>query len=198
MSFCINVYVPVKGVSYITGLYDTEKRTSSAIRERLDFIDSYFHRDYDENDRSLYTKYLCELFGYYSDEDIKGDVLHETKHHNLSAFKHETNLKKNRRRRKEVKHIFDVFSEHVQIYNSIHTPHKYIVVDSIAYRQGWFCKKSFFKRNNTTYYATDKKTAYRIMRNLFDNSERAREAFNYFTSVLETLEDNKFIFELAW
>lgn len=195
MSVSISIYIPIKSVSYITGMYETLKRNSYSIKYREDYIANYFKNDVN-SDSDLVDLYLFDLYGHFTDETIqnKDTVTHDTLH----LFNTNKDVKNNRRANKEIKHILNTFKEYVQRYNSIHIPHKYIVVDEIAYRQGNFLKKWYYKRQNTIFYATDKKTAYRIMETLFNCSNEAREAKIYFSNILETLEDNTFIFEVSY
>lgn len=74
------------------------------------------------------------------------------------------------------------------------TSRKVICADEMAYAQGWFFKRRFFKKKTTFVFCTTKKEMELFFKRYMDNSEDSRKAQKYF---LEKWEDG-FIFECAW
>lgn len=66
---------------------------------------------------------------------------------------------------------------------------KYIVVDEVAYRQGWFFKNNFFNRGATMYVGTTKEEMIWFFKKYVDfnnkRDNRATEAYNSFLNAWE-------------
>ena len=73
--------------------------------------------------------------------------------------------------------------------------YKFIVVDKVVYRQGWFLKKKFFKKGTTCFIATNKKEMQNFFNKYLDfKDKRGIETYNTF---LNKWEDGM-IFEVSW
>ena len=77
---------------------------------------------------------------------------------------------------------------------------KYIVVDEILYRQGWFLKKNFFNHECTHYIATTKEEMIWFFHKYMENSVDTRgiEALNSFVETWDKYANEKLIFEVAF
>ena len=101
------------------------------------------------------------------------------------------------------RHLHDrirkLFSKYIVDEYGKYNKTKFIALVEICYRQGWWFKKKLFKARESTYYAFTKESARKLMLNLFDmKSDDSLEAYKAFNEKMSELEDNTFIFEIAW
>ena len=69
----------------------------------------------------------------------------------------------------------------------------YLACIELAYSQGWFCKKRFYKLDNTSFYATDKES----VRKLIMKWVKCKYWVEFTKRFVDNFEDGM-IFELAW
>lgn len=82
-----------------------------------------------------------------------------------------------------------------KIFNNGHMIERYIPVDEVLYRQGWFFKKSFFKKELPMSICVTKEQMLNFFNQYLDFSDpRGREVYESFVSSWE----DGMIFECAW
>lgn len=75
----------------------------------------------------------------------------------------------------------------------------FINCKEIKISQGWFFKDKVFKAKEPIWYSTTKKKSKELLYKLIDDKYKiGREVKKEFLDIIETLEDNKFIFEIIW
>lgn len=81
------------------------------------------------------------------------------------------------------------------IFTTLGLVNKYIVVDEIVYRQGWFLKNKFLKKGTTIFIATNKKEMKLFFKKYLDvKDKKGIEAYKTFTDKWE----DGMIFMVAW
>lgn len=73
-----------------------------------------------------------------------------------------------------------------KLFQNEHYKFKYLVMDEVEYRQGWFMKKRFFNRKFWTYYCTTRKEVEAFFKRYVNtNDEWGREAHEAFLNAWE-------------
>ena len=94
----------------------------------------------------------------------------------------------------------EYFSDYIQPPKGKYDHKKFLVLNSVLYRQGWFFTHSLFKVKYSTFYAFDKESSKKLLKRLIKLSdERGIEAYNTFMEKINTYSDNDhFILEISW
>ena len=75
----------------------------------------------------------------------------------------------------------------------------FINCKEIKISQGWFFKDKVFKAKEPIWYSTTKKKSKELLYKLINDKYKiGKEVKKEFLNIIETLEDNKFIFEIIW
>ena len=75
----------------------------------------------------------------------------------------------------------------------------FINCKEIKISQGWFFKDKVFKAKEPIWYSTTKKKSKELLYKLINDKYKiGKEVKKEFLEIIETLEDNKFIFEIIW
>lgn len=81
-------------------------------------------------------------------------------------------------------------------------PEYHISMDEIGYRQGWFFSRKFFKgqrKKGWHLWSCEKDKAIRLLKNHLSFTKcGALEAFNYFSGLIESLDDGDFVLTISW
>lgn len=106
------------------------------------------------------------------------------------------NLYKNRNMKRWNKKFKKMFVNFItrDIYGNL-----FINCEEIKVSQGWFFKDKVFKAKESIWYSTTKKKSKELLYKLIDDKYKiGKEVKKEFLEIIETLEDNKFIFEITW
>ena len=106
------------------------------------------------------------------------------------------NLYKNRNMKRWNKKFKKLFGNFItrDIYGNL-----FINCEEIKVSQGWFFKDKVFKAKESIWYSTTKKKSKELLYKLIDDKYKiGKEVKKEFLEIIETLEDNKFIFEIIW
>ena len=106
------------------------------------------------------------------------------------------NLYKNRNVKRWNKRFKKLFGNFItrDIYGNL-----FINCEEIKVLQGWFFKDKVFKTKESIWYSTTKKKSKELLYKLIDDKYKiGKEVKKEFLEIIETLEDNKFIFEIIW
>lgn len=226
MSVTVSLYIPNKDVSYVTG---NQLKIKPSIRYSDDFRFDY---------HVLYWKLKEEAedrLGHVSDEEIIKYIdkkMEDTKfgdshfsdygdHEIITLYNHPMLKKKNGRCKRYIDSIKEIFPDYIQRIDYSEDKAKYIVVDTVCYRQGWWFKKKLFKSKFPRYQTMIKEKAIEYMREFFDFNYKAKQrsffpsvfppvglddveyypakvAFEAFCKELDKLQDFEFIFVISW
>lgn len=75
----------------------------------------------------------------------------------------------------------------------------FINCKEIKISQGWFFKDKVFKAKEPIWYSTTKKKSKELLYKLINDKYKiGKEVKKEFLEIIETLEDNKFIFKIIW
>lgn len=85
-------------------------------------------------------------------------------------------------------------------YDGVKNPERFLVLNEILYRQGWFFKKELFKNESSMYYAFNKEDSIKLLKRFVDiSTEEGMGAYRVFMNKLnEFSDDDRFVFEIAW
>lgn len=209
MSATLSIYKIAKDVKWLPGPYYNRrppKITDTLIEESVRIhdevvldADKKFGSDADnpEKDKWIleeYEKRDPAYIGKWSDN--KG-------HDTFNFFKcNRKNIgSRNKRVGKYLELARKYFGEYIQCEYGKYkcNGNKYLVLDQIFYRQGWFFTKKLFNCKNSIFYAFDKTSAKRLVKNLIDTSKKGREAYDSVIKAINTFKDDEhFILEIAF
>jgi len=138
-------------------------------------------------------KYDAFWSNFFKDDEWNDGKTHQKL--NLTYLKALAKGKKNRLSKmiQKIENQKDVYK--IQYLNSKMSSYKYIAVDEVLYRQGWFLKKKFFKKVNWTHIYTTKEEMLGFFKRYIDFTDpRGAECAKVF---LEAWKDGM-IFECSW
>ena len=107
---------------------------------------------------------------------------------------------RNKRYRKYQELAKQYFGDCIQCGYGKYDHRKYLVLDEVFYRQGWFFTKKLFDVQNSIFYAFDKESAKKLVKNLVDTSkEYGQDAYDDVMQRIDEFKDNeKFVLRIAW
>ena len=241
MSVTMHLFVPNTEIKWIPGKIDL--MTIKEIKEKAAEDTKIYSTICDEADKKFGDASSKEKEEYIENEYSTRGLLcdghwDDNKEHDtieIYSYNKRRYKSKNKRYYKYMKRIKEIFGDKLRQDRGKYITTKYLPVDCVAYRQGWFFTKKFFKSSVTTYYAFTKDEVIKILDKLIDKSysydkscsreeleqltekERSyikyitsgrdleyykfypgREAYDYFISEIDKLNDNTFIFEVAF
>ena len=232
MSATVSLYVPNNEIKWVAGPFwnikpsertrDLDIKSTEVYKEITNEADSKFGVEWSDEkglwiDQEAFERDPLD-FGHWSDWG---------KHEDLTIYKcnKRTEHTRNKRYGKYMKKIKELFPEYIRQDKGKYNTEKYIILDEIGYRQGWWFTKELFKRKESIFMAFTKADAYKLMDKLFNKGYkqdipvgdgyrddkyvinktetsaeylRGLEAYDYFHELLDKMEDNTFIFEVAW
>lgn len=116
-------------------------------------------------------------------EEMYAKSFSDGKHHELFVLEEYTaSLKHCREKHRTLKKIISL------PWKSFHNDYyefRYIVVDQVVYRQGWFLRKRFFNKKQWAVLCTSKKEIENFFKMYGDKSDAAEEARNAFLNAFE-------------
>jgi len=208
MSATMSIYKVAKDIKWLSGPYynykpseitDTLREKSTSIYcEVLSEADKKFGSDIDSPEKDKWV----------DEEYNKRDPLYigkwsDNKDHDTFDFYKCNRRNVGSRSKRDGKYqelARKYFGEYIQCGYGKYNNTKYLVLDEIFYRQGWFFTKKLFYCKNSIFYAFDKVSAKRLVKSLIDTSkDRGREAYDSVMNKINTFDNNEhFILKIAF
>lgn len=181
MSVTFHLYKPENNIKYLGNYLD--KCSYEQINDKNYLYNLEISLGAPENNNPNYEK-LIHTF-YEEQDKICWSDYKKHEMFNLTNFKYYS-MKKNKISRSWKRNRHKLKNLNYQEYtNSRGETIHYIPVKEIAYRQGWFLKKRFFKKENTFVIATTKKDMMNFFKqyiNYNSKDNRAKETVDFFNN----------------
>lgn len=204
----MHLYTIAKDVKWVPGPYfdikpserteELYNKSSSIFLDVLNEADKKFGKDFDSLEKDLwidteYNKRDPLYMGRWSDG----------KDHDTFDFYKCSKKSLNNRNKRDGKYqnlAKQYFGEYIQSGYGKYDNSKYLVLDEIFYRQGWFFTDKLFNSSNSIFYAFDRDMAIRLAKRLINiSTDRGKEAYDsLIEEIKEFKKDEHFIFEIAW
>lgn len=173
MSICFSLYKVLPNVDFLGSEYDL---ASKEILEKNNALFKSIESTSEEINNSIDDFYM---------EKFSDGLKH--KYLDLTNWYSGPKSKKNRNKR-ELRRIYNTFNVK-SLITARGWVYKYLTVDEILYRQGWFLKKRFFKKYHTIYMATTKEQ----MKNWFDKyldvNRKDKKGIECYNAFMNSWED---------
>lgn len=173
MSVCFSLYKVLPDVDLLGSKYDFASK--ELLEEKNNLLDS---KDLDMDE---FHKIMDDFYGMRFSDGLNHEYL------DLVNWSFGPKHKKNRSKNK--KNVSNSFNVKV-LPTSRGFAYKYLTVDRIAYRQGWFLKKRFFKKPYTIYIATTKEQMDNWFKKYLDVKGRDKRGIECYRKFMDSWEDD--------
>lgn len=174
MSVCINLYKVVRNVSITPCPYYNMSKQE---------FDEFIKSPYDEKEEGMYD--------YIFSDGLKHDTL-ELRYNKFINKKNSVNKINKLLKEKFSSSITRMYIRPGDFYI------EELAVDSIFYTQGWFFKKSFFKKVNTEYIAITRKGMNRAIRKYIRKNDKRCSKSELYKQLNDLWIDNECIFIISF
>lgn len=208
MSATMHLYEIAKNVKWVSGPYYSLKPSELTNEIQMASQDVFEQVCKAADEKFGKDDYSDEKDAWIKQENDKKDPLYvgrwdDDKEHDTFVF-YKCNKKtlktRNRRMGKYKRLARQYFGEYIQNGWGKYNQQKFLVLNEVLYRQGWFFADDLFKHTESIYFAFDKISAKRLLDRLVNTSDhRGKEAYEAFVAKLnEYGDDDHFIMEIAW
>lgn len=195
MSVTFHLYKVRPDVHYLGTKYDLsnkEERKNIDKLEKEEILNGFENDMVREYRADRFSDGQIKYYGLFDDSKPEDHSVIDVTWFNIIARMSSHNKGYRRLVKKLKKFSFDIVNHYYGYTN------KYIVVDEILYRQGWFLRKKFFNKECTHYIATTKEEMICFFRKYLIEDERGKETFNSFLKEWDKNCSNELIFEVAF
>lgn len=207
MSAVVHLFEIAEGVKWISGPYydlkpseitdELWKKSSEIVQQIYSEADKKFAENFDENEKNNWIdKEFKARYPLY-----EGDYSDNKEHDTFEIYRcTKKNNGRSRKLRKYMNKAKELFSEYIQDGRGKYYNNKFIILNEVFYRQGWFFNKRLFRCKESIFYAFDKASAIRLANMLIDTrKEYGKEVKNDVINKLNEYTDtDKIIFKIAW
>lgn len=200
MSASISIYTIAKDVTWVAGPYYNLK--PSEIKDTTEQSNKIF-KEIDKEAHELFTN-NDEIDTYIDIESAKRDPLYpghwsDNLDHDTFYFtkcNKKTLRTRNKRMNKYQKQAKELYKDYIQNGYGKYCPTKFLVLDEVFYRQGWFFTKQWFKKDFTMFYAFNKEDALKVLNYIDRTKEDGKKVYEEAVNKINDMD--QFILRLSW